>query len=95
MKCLTRRIEVVKAIGRTTTAARLTDSTTRAAATMARSTSSEMAGHGKVSVGAWVGIGMTAGAAFGVAIENIALGVGVGAAIGLAVGYLLRWWKSG
>jgi NhaP-type Na+/H+ or K+/H+ antiporter len=54
-----------------------------------------MAGHGKVSVGAWVGIGMTAGAAFGVAIENIPLGVGVGAAIGLAMGYLLRWWKSG
>jgi NhaP-type Na+/H+ or K+/H+ antiporter len=47
-----------------------------------------MAGHGKLSVGAWVGIGMTAGAAFGVAIENIALGVGVGAAIGLAIGYL-------
>jgi hypothetical protein len=38
---------------------------------------------------------MTAGAAFGLAIENIPLGVGVGAAIGLAMGYLLRWWKSG
>ncbi len=57
--------------------------------------SSEMEGHGKVNVGAWVGNGMTAGAAFGVAIENIALGVGVGAAIGLAMGYLLRRWKSG
>ena len=44
-----------------------------------------MTERGRTSVGAWVGIGMAVGAAFGVATKNIALGVGLGAAFGLAV----------
>jgi hypothetical protein len=44
----------------------------------------------RVSVGAFVGIGMAIGAGVGAALKNVALGVGVGAAIRLALGYALR-----
>jgi len=38
--------------------------------------------------GFWIAIGVSVGAGFGVAINNIALGVGLGVAFGALIGFL-------
>jgi hypothetical protein len=50
----------------------------------------KVTGQRRVSVAAFVGIGMAIGAGAGAALKNVALGVNVGAAVGLAIGYALR-----